>query len=81
MIKNSRLPVNVVIDCLCYDRQGLAQDVPLFYTSSHLSELQSCKSIVSTHCPLLSYLNSAQHNSFIELCRALRILKILSMVI
>ena len=31
----------------------LAQDVPFFYTPSHLSELRSFKSIISTHVPFI----------------------------
>ena len=30
-------------------RRGPAQDAPLFYTPSHFSELQSCKSIISSY--------------------------------
>ena len=30
-----------------------AQDVPFFYIPSHLSELQSCKSIMSTNFPFI----------------------------
>ena len=33
--------------------RGPAQDVPFFYTPSHLSELQSCKSIISTGFPYI----------------------------
>ena len=33
--------------------RGPAQDVPFFYTPSHLSELQSFKSIISTHFLLI----------------------------
>ena len=33
--------------------RGPAQDAPFFYTSSHLSELKSCKSIISTNLPLI----------------------------
>ena len=34
-------------------RRGPAQDAPFFYTPSHLSELQSCKSILSTGFPFI----------------------------
>ena len=40
-------------------RQGPAQDAPLFYLPSNLSELKSCKSIFSTDFLSFSYLNSA----------------------
>ena len=30
-----------------------SQDVPFFYTPSHLSELKSCKSIISTDFPFI----------------------------
>ena len=53
---------------------GLSQDVPFFHTPSNLSELQSCKSIISTDSPLFSYLNSARQNLSIELCRSLKII-------
>ena len=49
---------------------GPAQDVTCFYSGYHLSELQSCTLILST---FFSYLNSARHNLFIELCRSLKI--------
>ena len=52
-------------------RRGPAQDVPSFYTPPHFSELQSCKSIISTDFLSFSYLNSARHNLVIELWRAL----------
>ena len=48
-------------------RRGPSQDVPFFCTPSHLSELQSFKSIISTHFSLFSYLNSAWHNLVIVL--------------
>ena len=35
---------------------------------SHLSELKSCKSIISTDFFIFSYVNSARHNSVFELC-------------
>ena len=44
------------------------QYTPFFYTRTHLSELPSCKSIISTEFFTFSYLNSAQHISVIELC-------------
>ena len=34
-------------------RRGPAQDVPFLYTRSHLSEVQSCKSIISTDFTLI----------------------------
>ena len=33
--------------------RGPAQDVPFFYTPSHFSELNSCKSIISTNFPFI----------------------------
>ena len=36
-----------------YIRRGPAQDVTFFYKPSHFSELQSCKSIVSTDFPFV----------------------------
>ena len=53
-------------------RRGQAQHVTFLYTGYHLSELQSCTLIFSTSFILFSYLNSAQHNLVIELCRALK---------
>ena len=38
---------------LTYNKRGPAQEVPFLYTPSHLSELQSFKSIISTHFPLI----------------------------
>ena len=52
-----------------------AQDVPFFYTRSHLSALQSCAFIFQPIFSLFSHLNSAQHNLVIELCRALKIIQ------
>ena len=54
-----------VVDNLC---RIPAQDIPFLYTRSHMSELTSCKSIISTDFILFSYLNSVQHISVTELC-------------
>ena len=48
--------------------RGPAQDVPFFYTPSHLSELKSFKAIISTNIYGISYLNSVQHSSGVEFC-------------
>ena len=46
-------------------RQVPYQDVPFFYTPSHLSELWNFKSMLQPMSFLVSYLNSVQHNSVI----------------
>ena len=48
---------------------GPAQDVPFFYTTSHLSELQSLSQLFQLIYMAFSYLNILQHFSGIELCR------------
>ena len=64
------VPQMIVANCLQrIGRRVPAQDVPFFYTPSHLCELQSFKSIISTHVHLFSYLNSVRHNLVIELYR------------
>ena len=50
----SRHIVNLRLDSeRSHSRWGPAQDVPFFYTPSHLSELQSCASIISTKFPFI----------------------------
>ena len=53
----------------------LSQDVHFFYRRSHLSALQSCVLLFSDY--FLENLNSAWQNLVIELCRALKTIKIL----
>ena len=42
-----------VVASFARQRRGPAQDVPFFYTPSQLSELKSCKSIVSTNISII----------------------------
>ena len=44
----------------------------LFYTGSHLSELQSCKLFSQPFFILFRWLNGAQHKLVIELCCSLK---------
>ena len=43
---------HAIKNLLQYSRRGPDQDAPFFYTPSHLSEIHSFKSIISTHFPL-----------------------------
>ena len=47
------LKQHIYSSCCCVVIKGPAQDVPFFYTPSHFSELQSCKSIISTDFSLV----------------------------
>ena len=45
------------------------QDVPFFYTPSHLNELKVLSQLSQPIFLSFSYLNSTRHNLVIELCR------------
>ena len=62
MVTSSYIVINLIVT-------GSSPIRPLFYIPYHFSELQSCKSVILTDLLSVSYLNSAQHFSVIELCR------------
>ena len=43
--------------CTVYFGRGKSQDVPFFYTPDHLSEVLSCKSIISNDFHFISMFN------------------------